>query len=810
MESNNYYIIKGIIPTIGIISSGKSTFLDALLGTDILEVGETTITEFILFIKHNKNKYLFQQIKLIEDGKSRGKFEKIGESISGEDDIKNKIKELNEEFKDKKDAGIDDLLYMLEIPIKTLDNPLLLENYCFMDLPGLNEENLIDKYINIFEKINRKLIKFGIFIFDSTSIGSDNAKTILEKLNEKKCLTKKNNLFILNKVDQCEKEKRDSIIEEFSSYFYNNFGEGALKRNKNNLYIDIYKKNTFIPLNSLLFKSENILNIEINFSCLLEKELFTYLEDKKEADSFYEYLKKKLNSLKENNNIYEMNNLLSNDDDDNDDDEKEIIDEGIENVSELIKKLNPLNFQKGIDFDNIERDGDINVFKNIFLLYKQNKWRFNLSCEFKEINEFFNNFEKEKDETSQNENHIGLYITRDSSSLSCLDIQNKEKTKLIFSKIIEPVDDNDLYNIDLNKKIVILNKLDTFISKNLNEFINKNNKIKDENQKDNNFKILTNQINCIKENIKVKKLRVSFIGNLSVGKSSILNCIIGDNILPIDQIQCTYRGIIIRFKDEEEFKLYKTTLHEENKEDFIPYYYFMDERNPICKGKKKINDFLNRKNKDIDVTNEDAFFVLTGRLKFFEIFKDDDKIICLKNVIEFIDLPGHNRNDNEFIKRQYYDKIMKYTNCCVYVNIPSSIDDKDSLNLFKNQFQNDKEKISKDLRSKIINSCVFVINKSDLLSKNTKIDKTKIFEKMIQSIKEVDNIPEGNKNTEINIPFFSAKYYFDYLKLYEKYESFINDSPIKLWEIWLKKWENTSGIKTFEEYIKNDLNIDKE
>ena len=292
MESNNYYIIKGIIPTIGIISSGKSTFLDALLGTDILEVGETTITEFILFIKHNKNKYLFQQIKLIEDGKSRGKFEKIGESISGEDDIKNKIKELNEEFKDKKDAGIDDLLYMLEIPIKTLDNPLLLENYCFMDLPGLNEENLIDKYINIFEKINRKLIKFGIFIFDSTSIGSDNAKTILEKLNEKKCLTKENNLFILNKVDQCEKEKRDSIIEEFSSYFYNNFGEGALKRNKNNLYIDIYKKNTFIPLNSLLFKSENILNIEINFSCLLEKELFTYLEDKKEADSFYEYLKK--------------------------------------------------------------------------------------------------------------------------------------------------------------------------------------------------------------------------------------------------------------------------------------------------------------------------------------------------------------------------------------------------------------------------------------------------------------------------------------------------------------------------------------
>lgn len=59
------YTLKGVIPTIGIISSGKSTFLDALLGTDVLEVGVTTITEFILFIRHSKN-YSFQKIKRLD------------------------------------------------------------------------------------------------------------------------------------------------------------------------------------------------------------------------------------------------------------------------------------------------------------------------------------------------------------------------------------------------------------------------------------------------------------------------------------------------------------------------------------------------------------------------------------------------------------------------------------------------------------------------------------------------------------------------------------------------------------------------
>ena len=285
------------------------------------------------------------------------------------------------------------------------------------------------------------------------------------------------------------------------------------------------------------------------------------------------------------------------------------------------------------------------------------------------------------------------------------------KTERERNKIIEEEEKNE----DNEKKIEILKKLNNFISNYLNEYINENMKIKEEDRKD-NFKVFTKNINEIKERLKVKKIRVSFIGNISVGKSSILNCIIGDKILPIEITQCTYRGIIIKYKDEEDFKLYKTKLHEENS---ISYYYFIDEKTPICKGKKMIKSFLNNKNKDIDITDEDAFLVITGRLKFFEAFEENDKLLNLKDIIEFIDLPGHNNSNNEFIKRGYYNKILRYTNCCIYVNIPSSIDDDDVQKVFEEQLKSDKDKIHKNIRNQIIDSSVFVINKSDTLDNSS-------------------------------------------------------------------------------------------
>ncbi len=47
--------IKKIVPVLGPISAGKSTFLNYLMGCNILQTGGSLTTRFILIIRHNPN-----------------------------------------------------------------------------------------------------------------------------------------------------------------------------------------------------------------------------------------------------------------------------------------------------------------------------------------------------------------------------------------------------------------------------------------------------------------------------------------------------------------------------------------------------------------------------------------------------------------------------------------------------------------------------------------------------------------------------------------------------------------------------------
>jgi septin family protein len=46
---------KFAIPVIGMISSRKSTFLNSLLGIDLLETKDDVTTKFVCIIRHNQN-----------------------------------------------------------------------------------------------------------------------------------------------------------------------------------------------------------------------------------------------------------------------------------------------------------------------------------------------------------------------------------------------------------------------------------------------------------------------------------------------------------------------------------------------------------------------------------------------------------------------------------------------------------------------------------------------------------------------------------------------------------------------------------
>ena len=143
---------------------------------------------------------------------------------------------------------------MLETPIKNIHNKDLLDNCIFMDIPGLNELNK-DYIGEIFSIINLKNILFEILIFDATSFHSDKNLNIILELDKKKCLQKKGNLYILNKIDNfCNTTPGGdkTTIENFKSDFYQNFDKNSNKT----AFLNIYE-NFFVPMNSILYSAES-------------------------------------------------------------------------------------------------------------------------------------------------------------------------------------------------------------------------------------------------------------------------------------------------------------------------------------------------------------------------------------------------------------------------------------------------------------------------------------------------------------------------------------------------------------------------
>lgn len=275
---------RKIIPLIGIISSGKSTFLQALINSDALETGGTTTTKFPCLIKHSKSDiFKFYHVKLCP--KKGERFIRDGEIISGENNIKKKIKEINQ----KEEKNVNDLFYVLECPIYSIENSQLLEENYFMDVPGLNETKC-DYVKNIFEDI-KDIINFYIFIFNIDHYVGDETKKIFQSLEKNGCLNKKEgNLFLLNKIDNVNSGTIEVRIEEFSHYFYTTFEKDDFQINK--------YKNTFIPISSISYKAE--LSLQKFSSFLIFHFIKISLETIEDELSFIEKLKNSVENILEN------------------------------------------------------------------------------------------------------------------------------------------------------------------------------------------------------------------------------------------------------------------------------------------------------------------------------------------------------------------------------------------------------------------------------------------------------------------------------------------------------------------------------
>ena len=142
---NNQIEKRNGIIVIGMISSGKSTFLNSILGITYLEANDNITTKMVTAIRYNPDltEPKFYHLKIIEK-ENEYSFERDGDEIIGKENIIKAISDMNK-IEASNQPKYENLFYMLETNILTIENKDFLLHHDFYDIPGLNEYIVAEK-----------------------------------------------------------------------------------------------------------------------------------------------------------------------------------------------------------------------------------------------------------------------------------------------------------------------------------------------------------------------------------------------------------------------------------------------------------------------------------------------------------------------------------------------------------------------------------------------------------------------------------------------------------------------------------------
>jgi len=814
---------RKIVPIAAMISAGKSKLLNVILNIKFLESKAGIGTKFVNLIRYNpKIKHpVFYHLKVKnENGEFVFYKDSSYEEKVGEESIIEENKNVNNILAAKPQVEYEEIFYMTEINdakfVKDKDY-LLTHDLC--DIPGLSEyqeqtiqekqKNVFDlkveeKKVDFLDKMRHGIEEFGMVYEIQPQKENDNKDIKLAdelKKSEENLMPKKekeeDELFYnmnidkentyLTEIFKIIKDYIDGAIIVLSIenyYFVENF-EIIAKLHKvtgkkiNNFLIVLNKLdlssnpkadtdkcrslfikyfprcktfnlnlNTFIPLSAIQVENELLMND--SFSHLLNYHFYNYMKIVKQerllskttsGKSFIEHLvdiikkmdgiskkviEEKVNELNKQDNISQINeeikeiikNINNNfkadelnigiteKDIDGDDDFLEQLDMKISAPSQDIKSLDPAF-----------------IIKMIYILQKEKKLIPPLS---EETNKFLNYFRLRK-ETIQPQ------------------------------KTVVPVAENTTNNTDVNSQII--KALTLFCD----EFKNSQSDMEQ-------IQNLTYEVKKLIEYLKIYDvIFIPFLGASNAGKTTIINGIIGKDLLPCDLNECTKRGIIIKYTDSKETTIRKATFQEEyffNK----PYYYFSADH-IIGRGDQQVTDTLKGLNYEFNDKEEDSFYYIKTRIKLFDDMGLDKS---LKDMIYLIDFPGFGTGN--VFEKEIYNKVMSICNNFIFVVRNSVIKEKNAKRILDSIFQQAKEQ-KKKLSSQFIKSCLFILN-NDVNQSVTKND----LEKARGDIK---NIIKGVEEKDINLCFFNAKYYsnycynFDYFfnlnhSLLSEYDNYLN------------------------------------
>jgi len=606
-------INRFLIPIIGKCNSGKSTFINYLIHQKFLEMDDDIATKFICIIRHDPNLPLpkIYQVNLktrdtifFKNTDENGNYSKDLYNFDEGDEIKtNDIKEyiiqknrdLNTKSKDLRDYFL-----ILKINIPIFNEPELAPYsnlFDLMDIPGLNETD--NFHLKDLFSLFIYNIKFCFFIFDTQQYHNSNksfnyAKSLFKE-NENNIIA--NSIFIFNKIDL--PEDKELAIQSFDTFLKENLkinGINFIPCSSNQLLLNIFKFKSFLSYTEYIFNQPPINDIK----------------------SSEEHIR--LNMQKDFNRKIEENF----------DDE--------------------INFNEDQEFEYNIFEGKMKQITNFNSILSKNDYFY-----YKKIFK-----EKIPDSNSREINEIEqdlLDKIQNSCKKSIESYINFNKFTYLMENILSELGlENDAINDIKRSKtyvktrdIVSLKKKPAEILDSLKEILNKIKDLKNYEYLENISKECSFFEQFIKNEIKI---RIPTIGCYSSGKSSLINSIIGKNILPVSTEISTNVGIIIKYtKSLDEVLLHQVKLiKSENKIE--NYFYFQDINGPIFTKFNNLKEVIALINNAYKYENKfvDKIILFTKKLEEINYDRFKDIIILVNNLLLFKDIENNFKNLELFFK----------------------------------------------------------------------------------------------------------------------------------------------------------------
>ena len=795
---------RNIIPIAAMVEAGKSKLWNVLFNFNFLECNSGITTKFVNILRYNPNikEPRFYHLKVVKEGDEFifYKDQKF-EDIVGEKNIIESNKNINSQLLRKDISNYEELFYMIEInncPFLKDKDFLLTHDLC--DIPGLSEyqkdninnerkgnkkngqenddeeklrkeaedlglkiyknenlnniedDSITDNIISTQNEQKDETLK-GYSIFETPETIDKNEDDIYyeNNINEKNYLTEiftiiknyidggiilfniekyyfavnfkiiaklhkviqkeiKNFLIILNKMDKSkdpddDKKKFNGLLNEYFP-----------KCETFNL-----NKNFFIAISTL--QVENELLMDKSFKHLMNYHYFNYaskvIRDKnlKSGKTFIEHLNEILTKV-----------------------------HGIKK-EDIIKNVENLNKNANISYINEELISIVNNFENYFTFAEQIDIGISEN-NFKDINKNFIDFDEDFDDIdpsyiikmmyilhkekknlpsySEETNKLLDYFSRNKKK----DIENKEK--------VEKEKDNDETNEGkINRRIINI----------INNFV----KIIQETKLDRNqIKNVMTEIEKIKIYLeKYDNIFIPFLGPSNAGKTTIINGIIGKDILPTNLSECTKKGIIISYCESEEVTIRKVWFRENNfnGEDFR----YLKLGNIIGRGLEQVKQTLHGLNYNFTDKKENFFYLVQTKIKLFDEMKLEKNF---KKMIYLVDLPGYGTNN--IFEKEIYNKLLSISSSFIFVVKNKLIKENYTQEIVQNIFEQAKKqkKISSSL---FLKSCLFIFN----IENEEKIKDEELTNAKVDIISIINELKNDDKDN-INICFFKAKYYLNY------------------------------------------------